>query len=311
MSIFAMTHRVYHAVIGSAAMRAALSLVVLVVVSAVAVAQPAGDAPADKPDFARAAELYKQAEAEMAAGRFAEAARDYAIAYDVTKDPVLFFKIGSANDKAGRCDLALTYYRRYLKDGKPDAEFEKLTKERITSCEKAAGTEAGTGTGTEVGTGTGTEVGTGTGTGTEMGAAGVDDSTAQLSDGTKPALPVERPSKRRGVAWIVLGVGVAFGTLGAVSAISAEAAEKDLADLYETRVQGIPPEFSPDVQARYDDVIQQGERYQTLSWVAFGAAGVAFAGATFLFLTSSENETPPVSVQVTGSGASVSGAWSF
>src|SRR5206468_2818294 len=46
------------------------------------------------PDFAKATELYRQATAELADGKYAEAVRDYGAAYDITKDPVLFYKIG-------------------------------------------------------------------------------------------------------------------------------------------------------------------------------------------------------------------------
>ena len=99
-----------------------------------------------------------------------------------------------------------------------------------------------------------------------------------------------------------------------VDALSAEAAEKDLRDLTDIRVMGRPPEFTADNQVRYDDLVKQGERYETLSWVAFGAAGAAFATATVLFLTSRSDdspEQPPVSIQVTGNGAAITGTFGF
>jgi hypothetical protein len=281
-------------------MRAALSVVFLALATAVAVAQPDGE----KPDFARAAELYKQAEAAMSAGRYADAAQDYAIAYDITKDPVLFFKIASANDKAGRCDLALTYYRRYLKEGNPNDEFKKLTEERVAACEGGTGTTATTTTTKEPEPEPPVPPSTTT---------TPDDSTSALST-EKPSLTGSKPGKRRGLAWISLGVGIALGTVGVVAAMSAEAAEKDLKDLTDIRVQGRPPEFTADNQDRYDDLIAQGERYETLSWVAFGAAGAAFATATVLFLTSrgdSSSEKPPVAIQVTGDGAAITGTFGF
>jgi tetratricopeptide (TPR) repeat protein len=310
-------------------MRAALTIVLCMVLVGSAAAQGAGD----KPDTERAVELYKQAEAEMAAGRFAAAAEDYAHAYDITKDPVLFFKIASAYDKALRCDLALTYYRRYLRDGKPNEEFSKLTTERITACEKTnvvsaanppapssapapaptpapAPAPAASGVADPFAP-TPAEAAAASQTPAAATTAPPDDSTKQLTD--KPSLSGSRPSKLRGAAYIVLGVGLALGTVGVVSAMSAEAAEKDLEDLYSIRVMGIPPEFSPDEQERYDDLVDQGERYQTLSWVAFGAAGAAFVGATALFLLSrSDDEAPPpVSLQVTGKDALVTGGFSF
>jgi hypothetical protein len=312
-------------------MRAALTMVLCMVLVGSAAAQGTGD----KPDFSRAAELYKQAEAEMAAGRFAAAAEDYAVAYDITKDPVLFFKIASAYDKALRCDLALTYYRRYLREGKPNEEFSTLTTERIAACEKtnvvsAANPPAPSSTPTPAPAPAPAPAASGVAdpfapTPAEAAAAASqtpapaapattappDDSTKQLTD--KPSLSGSRPSKLRGAAYIVLGVGLALGTVGVVSAMSAEAAEKDLDDLYSIRVMGIPPEFSPDEQERYDDLVEQGERYETLSWVAFGAAGAAFAGATALFLLSrgDDEAPPPVSLKVTGKDALVTGGFAF
>src|SRR5262245_53683880 len=88
----------------------------------------------DPPDYAHAKELYDLANAEMKDGKFADAARDYGSAYDITHDPVLFYKIANANEKAGHCDVALVYYGRYLKEAKPSEQFVELAKERIQAC---------------------------------------------------------------------------------------------------------------------------------------------------------------------------------
>jgi tetratricopeptide (TPR) repeat protein len=257
----------------------------------------------DQPDLDRAAELYAQAESELAAGQYAEAARDYAMAFDLTKDPVLHFKIAGAHDKAGSCDLALTYYRRYLAEGNPSDEHKALTTERIVVCEKPAATPSTPDPSTGPATTTSTDPGTDPGTA---------DAAAQLG-GDPPSLAAMSPSKRRGAAWIVLGVGIALGTVGAVAAMSAEAAEKDLQDLYDIRIAGRPPEWSPALQQRYDDLVSQGDRYQKLSWIAFGAAGAAVVGAAVLFVVSAggDHEQPPVAVHVTTGGAQVFGGWSF
>lgn len=268
-------------------MRKAVLVVILIASARVASADP---------DYARAAALYKQAETEMAAAQYSDAAADYAEAYDITKDPVLFFKIASADDKAGRCDLALTYYQRYLSEGNPSEEYKATTEDRIKAC------EAG------------------------QPAPPTDSMTQEPDPGSRPKLdtgstiPPEKPSlmgghpgKRRGMAWITLGVGIALGTVGVVSALSAEASERDLKDLFDIRVMGRPVEFTAANQERYDDLVAQGKRYQKVSWVAFGAAGVAFATATVLFLTSHghDESPPPVSIEVTGTGATVGGGFRF
>src|SRR5687768_10220988 len=95
------------------------AVVVAAAVLAGAVASPIGRAqpvPDRSPDLERARELYRNAETAMKESRFDDAARDYAAAYEVSKDPALLFKIGRANEAAGRCDVALSYYARYLSD---------------------------------------------------------------------------------------------------------------------------------------------------------------------------------------------------
>jgi tetratricopeptide (TPR) repeat protein len=284
-------------------MRVTLALVFLALAVGVAAAQPAGGGEA-RPDFAKAAALYKQAEAAMTAGQFADAARDYAAAYDITKDPVLFFKIGGAQEKAGNCALALNYFKLYLAEGTPSEEYRKLTEERIAACEAAGKTEK---TETEKAEQPETveKAETAPGSGAE-GAAPVEDSTAQLSE--RPSLTGSKPSRTRGVAWITLGVGIAFGTLGTVSMLSAEAAEKDLQDLY-----SLPIAYTDETRALEQKLIDQGERYELLSWIAFGAAGATFLTATVLFVASADDdqEPPPVSVQVGHGGATIVGAWQF
>ena len=112
-------------------------------------AQPA------KPDLAEAASLYRAAEQAMTERRYDDAARDYGAAYEISKDAVLFFKIGSALDKGGKCPVAVTYYRRYLREAKPTAEHQKLTNERIAVCEGTrkpeGGADAGGASGEKVG----------------------------------------------------------------------------------------------------------------------------------------------------------------
>ena len=38
------------------------------------------------------------------------AAREFGVAYAITKDPVLFYKIAEAHDKSGNCEAAVIYY---------------------------------------------------------------------------------------------------------------------------------------------------------------------------------------------------------
>ena len=91
-------------------------------------------ATAAPPDYEAAKRHYQAAEKAAAEGKYKLAAREYGIAYDITKDPVLFFKIGYAYDRADDCTTAKVYYLRYLKEGKPAPEFKQRTQALIRAC---------------------------------------------------------------------------------------------------------------------------------------------------------------------------------
>jgi hypothetical protein len=288
---------------------------IAVIVMAISAPTRAQDAPS-KEDFQKAAEHYKNAEAAMAAGRFQEAANEYGVAYAITQDPVLFFKIASADDQAGQCDVAVTYYRRYLKEGHPNGEYEKLTRQRIAACAgepaatrgseagagsgsatgvaagggsgSAAGAGAGSGSGSAAAAGTGAGAGAGSGAGNGVlapdlgGGAGAGSGSDATSLGA--SLSVEHPSGKKTAAWIAIGGTVAAATVGTVFLLSANATEKDIDDLYATTAGTAPPPFDGATQKRYDDLVSQGKRFNTLAAVSFGVAGVAAGTGIVLFI---------------------------
>jgi hypothetical protein len=283
---------------------------------AVAHAQPADDAKK------QAREHYKNAETAMAAAAYEYAASEYGAAYELMKDPVLFFKIGDANQKAGKCAAAVTYYKRYLKEGNPNESFKKDTEARITACGGSTapdttggsttdtGTTGGTTTGTTGGTTTGTTGGTTTGTtgGTTTGTTGgttttaghgttvpPDDSTASLG----ASLGDEKPSGKRTVAWISLATGLAAGTIGGVLLLSASSTEKDIEDLYATTGSTRPPAFDQAAQTRYNELVADGNRFNTLAEVSFGVAGAAAVTAIILFATDHGGEKPEHALLIT------------
>jgi hypothetical protein len=236
-------------------------------------AQPAAPAPAPPgPDLGRAKALYDSATAEMADGRFADAARDYSAAYDITKDPVLFFKIGTANEKAGKCDVAVGYYQRYLKEASPAPKFVDLTTERITACSAAPA-------------GSGSAIATGS-------AAPATSDTSDTSAGSGSAAPEPAPPAPHvhgdNVPWLLVGGSLAFVTLGAVLAYSASSSENDILDLY-TGVDHVPVTYNATTAQRYSDLVNEGHRYQYLSWTSFGIAA-AFGVAAGVFFVHDANE---------------------
>lgn len=273
-------------------MRMALLAAVLV---AATLDPRAAAAQAPAADVARAKDLYKAAEAAMAAGRFDDAVRDYGAAYDASKDPALFYKLGRAHERAGHCDTALTYYRRYLAEGAPNEAFTKLAHDRIRAC-------------------------------------GGDPARPPAEPTPPPAPPKPEPGPvhpsepapaptpaapqptsvlgRHKGPWLLVGGSIAFVTVGAVLAYSANAAERDVEDLY-AGFAGAPPAFNNSTRQLYDDAVDEGQRYQTLSRVSFGIAGALAVGAAVWFFLDRDPEQVTVTPAVAPDAAGVSAAVRF
>jgi hypothetical protein len=287
----------------------------------------ARDARAQQPDFKAAAEHYKAADAAMASGNYTGAALEYGIAYDITKDPILFFKIGTANEKAGKCGIALTYFQRYLKEGNPSDEYRRLTEEKIAGCKAAIGsTDSGSGGG-DGGGGSGDGVldpdslgGGDTGGGGDAGGGGGDAVGDGAGGGLGPSFTDRGGSWKRSAAWISTGVTIGMLAVATVLYMSAEGSEEDLQALIDFRDQdGNPVPFN-EVQQQYDDLVDEGERFDRLSTYAFVAAGVGAATAITFFVldarSGSQKERPvgfvgKLQPRVDRHGAGVVMGWEF
>lgn len=267
----------------------------------------AADVTAQPADVNAARAHYKAAETAEREGRYAEAATEYGIAYDLTKDPILFFKIGVVNEKAGKCGVALTYFQRYLREGNPTAEFRRLTDEKIAACRAATGPggatggagggAAGGGDGGAGGTGGGNTGDGGTGGGTTGdGGGGVEPDFGGGADGGEtgaggelgaggPSFVDGGTTWKRSAAWISTGATVGLLAVGAVLYMSAEGSEEDLEALIDFRdpSTGRPLPYR-EVASQYQDLVDEGERFDALATYAFVAAGVTAAAAVTFFI---------------------------
>ncbi|HET6613370.1 MAG TPA: hypothetical protein VFG83_15340, partial [Kofleriaceae bacterium] len=115
-------------------MRKALFAAALCAVAVTIPARAHADEPAKKPDYKAAKQHYIAAEKAGKAGHWKVAASEFQIAYDLTGDPVLFYKIADANDRAGNCDAMIRYFRRYLQEAAPTTLLRKHVKQRIEAC---------------------------------------------------------------------------------------------------------------------------------------------------------------------------------
>jgi len=238
--------------------------------------------PTNPPDYARATELYKAAEAEAADSKFDDAIRDYAAAYDITKDPLLFYKIGVANQRNSKCEVALVYFGRYLREGKPIERFADLTSRRIEACG---------------------------GDPTKLAAPPPGPKTPAIGDATAPPAKPLPPAHGTTTTWLVVGGGVAFLITGAVLAYSAHSSEKDIEDLY-AGLDGVAPSFSPATAQRYQQLLDEGHRYEYLSWASFGVAVGFGAVATWMFVNH-PHESLHLAPAVTPKGVGVTAGFAF
>jgi hypothetical protein len=136
------------------------------------------------------------------------------------------------------------------------------------------------------------------------------DAAAPAAGGAPPppAPPPRELGRHRG-PWLLVGGALALATAGAVFAYSANAAERDVEDLY-VGLNGTPPPFNPTTRRLYDDAIAEGRRYEKLSIVSFSLAGALAAGAAIWFALD-RDERVTVAPAVTPGGASVSAALRF
>ena len=268
-------------------------------------AQPAGgSAEPPPPDYEAAKRHYNDGQTASAEARWKDAAREYGIAYEITKDPILFFKLANAYDQDGDCSAALVYYQRYLKEAKPDEAFAKLTEDKIGACQaktsNAASTQPSTspatgptGNGTStVPKGTDTKVGTTEGTtdGTTDGplsGATVDseDPPLRTEDPLGDPADVGQPSWQRTAAWISVGVAVSFGVTGTVLGLAARSRQDDInSDIGFRDPNNLPARFQGTAAGRYDDLVTQGEKLELATFITFGLAAGAVATAVVFFV---------------------------
>ena len=265
---------------------------------------------------------YQAAEAAMARGAWADAAREYQAAYEAGKDPILLFKLGTAQASGGACDAARATFDRYLAEANPSPEYRAMAEERAATCKPGAPVDAGAGAGTSGGEATG--AGTGTGTpgsfGTRPGA--VDDPEVAPSLGVGGPSFTDTPSTwKRSAAWVATGTTIALVAVGTVLALSAEGSEEDLNALIDFRTgdSGTDrPLRYDEIDDQYTDLVSEGEKFDRLATYTFVAAGVTAAAAITFFVldaTTSRGERPAgtamVAPRLDRDGASLSVGWRF
>ena len=256
-----------------------------------------------EPDLARAKDLYQGAEKAIADARYADAIRDYGATYDITHDPILFYRIASAYEKAGQCDVALIYYGRYVKEARPTDSYLEMTKERVRACGGDARIVVSPAPVVKPPAPSPEPAAVPA----PVEAAPVDPPTvAPVATGpvVAPGTQTVKMSNRDRGAWLLVASSIGFVTIGSVLGYSANSAESDISDLYQG-FTGTPASFDDKTRATYDDLVAEGRRYERLSWASFGLAGASAIGAIILFKTGDRERPVTVTPTATPSSAGV------
>jgi hypothetical protein len=121
---------------------------------------------------------------------------------------------------------------------------------------------------------------------------------------TAPEATAPRSSANKDAAWLFVGGALTFLTAGIVLAYSTSSVEQDQRDLLMTP-SGDPADFDFETQQRYDELDEEGRRYEILSWTSFGLATAFAAGAAIFFVRASNEDDVTVTPTVSPSGAGV------
>lgn len=251
-----------------------------------------------EPDpHATARDHYRKAMAAADKGDHAAAAADYGRAYELTRDPLLLYKVAHSHEQAGARDEARDGYRRYLdkrKDAPDRADVEAKIAALAPVAAAAPATTAAVGAQSPP-----VAAATPAGADAAVVPAPADTATPLGADNNElpPSLPPsfidDAPRWQRTAAWVSVGAAAVLLTTGAMFAESANGRERDLARLTEYRDPdtGLPLEYSS-VHDDYVDASDEGAFFQTGSRLAFVGAGAAAASAALFFMLDARRDAP-------------------
>lgn len=209
------------------------------------------------------------------AEKFEEAARQFEVALEADRHPVLLYNLAVAYDRLGDVPKAVKYYKAYLKTSPPDEEFLRLRLGQIDAA-ALAGLDA--------------EIEA------ERAAAAAGASGAEPGEDA-PEVPEVQESGGGGLArvsgltWAVLGLGVvglgAGGVFGAMS-------------------QGAVSDFdSATLRSDAQDAKDRAESNALLANVGFGVGAVAIVGGAVLLVSNLMSDDAPAAA---GDGGDAAGA---
>jgi len=115
----------------------ALGLVLGLALLTLAPAPARADAPPPTPEQIEAAKkAFAEGKKLHSEGKYAEAIEKFKESYRLSRNPLLLYNIGFTMDEAKEADMALYYYRKFLKEAPQDAEQRATVTERVKVLEQ-------------------------------------------------------------------------------------------------------------------------------------------------------------------------------
>ncbi len=103
----------------------------------------ADDAPPTPAQINQAKKAFLEGKKLHDAGKLPEAIEKFKESYKLSKNPLLLYNIGLTMEEAGMEDLALFYYRKFMKDAPEDAPQRSTVEERVKALQKKFDPNAG------------------------------------------------------------------------------------------------------------------------------------------------------------------------
>ena len=236
-----------------------------------AAAEPArAEAPAEPaaaPDMLAARRHFMAATEALRGKDPARAAREFAAAHRITKDPQLLFNVAEAHRQAGAAKAALQAYRGYLAaaPGAPDREevektirtLEAELKPRPAAAAPAAALP---------------------------GAPAPATAVAPGALALGPTAPKAEPNRLKLAAWITASAAVALAATGGLMTLRQKNLDADLSH----KMRAVDPQTGQplpyaSVEPEIRDLRAQSKRYETLSVVFYATAAAAGIAAGTMF----------------------------
>lgn len=308
------------------AMRASYSLLAVILAAPLSLAgQARAEDPGQAPDFAAAKVHYTNAENAANAGDWAVATKEYGIAYEITRDPVLFFKLGNAYLKSNDCSRAVDYFQRYLNEANPSQEFRDDASLRIKTCQGSSGLPTTATRGEETKDSSSLKS---THTAEVIVPVNNSSATEQGRDeesvggwapddlGDQPVFLDEATTWQSTAAWGSVAVSVALLSAGTVLGLSAKSREEDIDNLISYRdPNGEAAAFEGNVSQRHQELIDEGNKLNKMALVTFGLAGAGVVTAAVFFFLDPGSDAPEDALtilpNVSGDSFGVKTGWSF